>query len=266
MMRRFHLFEIEDQAWCPQVLRDGITDFLAFSFRIAKQYHLAVPWLNRVLHLCRTHQVTDLCSGGTGPWPLILPIINRDRSPAVSVCLTDKYPNAIAFGRSLPEAQRVLTYSMISIDAADVPLQFDGVRTIFTSFHHFMPEQAKMVLRDAVKKKNGICIFEMTKRSPAAILMSVLSPFSVFLLTPLIRPFRLSRLLLTYALPIIPTAVLFDGIVSCLRTYTPGELNDLVDHPDFDSYEWHAGEEWNAFPVPMTYLVGYPTGLSGPED
>ena len=33
---------------------------------------------------------------------------------------------------------------------------------------------------------------------------------------------------LTYLLPIVPLAVLFDGFVSCLRTYTPAEIRDLA--------------------------------------
>jgi hypothetical protein len=40
----------------------------------------------------------------------------------------------------------------------------------------------------------------------------------LFACTPWIRPFRWSRLLWTYVVPIIPAVLLFDGIVSCLRT------------------------------------------------
>src|SRR5450759_4223616 len=39
-----------------------------------------------------------------------------------------------------------------------------------------------------------------------------------FVCTPWIRPFRWSRLLWTYLIPIIPLVFLFDGVVSCHRT------------------------------------------------
>jgi hypothetical protein len=30
-MRRMHLFEIEDQSWCPRAVRDAMTDYLRFA-------------------------------------------------------------------------------------------------------------------------------------------------------------------------------------------------------------------------------------------
>ncbi len=75
--------------------------------------------------------------------------------------------------------------------------------------------------------------------------------------TPFIRPFRLSRLLLTYLIPIIPLITLFDGIVSCLRTYSPTDLRELLDEASPGVYTWYIGEDPIRFsPVPMTYLVG----------
>ena len=45
---------------------------------------------------------------------------------------------------------------------------------------------------------------------------------------PACPPFRWSRLLWTYLVPVIPLVLLFDGIVSCLRSYRPDELLKLV--------------------------------------
>lgn len=256
-MRRYHLFEINDQFWCPRVVRDAMTDFLAFSLRVGNHYAAAVPWLERVLGACGLHQVTDLCSGGAGAWPTLLPALNAGRQLAVTVCLTDKYPNTDALSRAALISGG-LTFAPTSVDALDVPDEFGGVRTIFTAFHHFTPEQARAVLRDAVRQGRGICVFEATQRGAIAIIATLFSPLIVLLTTPLLRPFRWSRLVLTYLVPVIPVAVLFDGIVSCLRTYTPQELKTLVDDPDFAHYEWHIGEEHTRSPIPMTFLVGYP--------
>ena len=56
----------------------------------------------------------------------------------------------------------------------------------------------------------------------------LLTPFAVWLMTPFMRPFRWSRLLLTYPLPLVPLTCLWDGIVSQLRAYTADELVELV--------------------------------------
>ena len=61
-------------------------------------------------------------------------------------------------------------------------------------------------------------------------------PVFAWILTPRMRPFRWSRLLLTYLLPLIPLVVLWDGLVSCCRTRTPQELLALTK--DFPQYDW----------------------------
>ena len=75
--------------------------------------------------------------------------------------------------------------------------------------------------------------------------------------TPFIRPFRWSRFLITYVVPIVPLAVVFDGVVSCLRTYTPAELLGMAEQAAPDGYVWRAGTVGKG-PVPVTYLIGQP--------
>ena len=64
----------------------------------------------------------------------------------------------------------------------------------------------------------------------------------------------------TYLIPAIPLVTTFDGIVSCLRTYTPEELREMVEQLErADDYQWDIGIEPISFlPVGVTYLVGYP--------
>jgi hypothetical protein len=88
-------------------------------------------------------------------------------------------------------------------------------------------------------------------------LMSVNMTFlflgSLFLV-PLVRPFRLSRVLLTYLVPLIPMLVAWDGTVSALRAYTPDELLALARAvPGGEAYAWDAGVVGSAL-----YLVGRP--------
>ncbi len=71
------------------------------------------------------------------------------------------------------------------------------------------------------------------------------------------RPWRWSRFLWTYLPPVLPLVGTFDGIVSCLRTYSKAELWELVR--GLDSYDWEIGDfraGWS--PVRGTYLIGVP--------
>jgi hypothetical protein len=130
---------------------------------------------------------------------------------------------------------------------------------MFTSFHHFQPAEARAILQNAVDARQAIGIFEVTRRAPAAIALMFLWALLPFLFTPWIRPFRWSRLLLTYVLPVIPFVLLFDGIVSCLRSYRPQELRELIANLPPAEYYWDVGERSNSSGrVPIAYLIGYP--------
>jgi hypothetical protein len=85
-------------------------------------------------------------------------------------------------------------------------------------------------------------------------------PLMMLALTPLIRPFRWSRIWLTYVLPAIPLLCLFDGTVSMLRIYNPGELREMVASiPGWQSFEWDIGTQpVQGSPIGLTYLVGVP--------
>ena len=48
----------------------------------------------------------------------------------------------------------------------------------------------------------------------------------VLLLTPFVRPFKWSRILLTYVVPLVPLIVVFDGTMSFLRLYLEHELRE----------------------------------------
>ena len=115
----------------------------------------------------------------------------------------------------------------------------------------------------AVRDKQGIAIAEATSRTPFGLAMMAFVPLAVWLLTPAIRPFRWSRLFWTYVVPVIPVAVLFDGVVSCLRTYTPDEMLAMAREVGGEEYEWEYEWEYGVeyppgSPIPIPYLIGVP--------
>ena len=130
---------------------------------------------------------------------------------------------------------------------------------MFTSFHHFPPPAARAILADAVNNRVGIGVFEFTERSFVGVAVLALSPLAVLFAVPFLRPMRWQTLLLTYVIPVLPVGALFDGIVSCLRTYSLGELSALVEPLASGGYTWEIGKarSWRS-PIPITYLLGYP--------
>lgn len=256
-MQRHHLFEWEDLPWCPAPIRDGCTDYLRFMLHAGDSYAPIVPELTEALQQSRSPKIVDLCAGGGGPWPRLLPAL-RAAGIESKVTLTDRYPNPTS-SAALPG----VTYHTDSVDALAVPASLYGFRTLFSSFHHFTPDAGKALIQSAVEAGQPIGIFEATQRSPLCILLMLPTPLFALLATPFIRPFRLSRLLFTYVLPLIPFVILWDGLVSCFRTYTPDELKTMAASiPGSDRYIWEAGLAKGASPLPVTYLIGIPKGNS----
>ena len=242
---RLHLVELHDLAWCPASLRDALTDFLAFALNLSGTYDPAGPLLRRAVARTRARRIVDLCSGAGGPW------INLANDVGVPVVLTDLYPHR-GGAAGLP-------FHPDPVDARAVPEALDGFRTLFTSFHHFRPAEARAILADAVKRRQGIAVFEAARRRPLDMGLVALTWLGVLAAGPFLRPFRLSRFLWTYLPPLLPLVGTFDGLVSCLRCYSPVELRALVR--GLDSFEWDIGDARGSHsPLRMTYLIGVPRG------
>jgi hypothetical protein len=253
---RFQLFELEDLPWFPSAIRDLATDYLHF---MEKRFHLhkpVVPLLRRSLEKSSLACVVDLCSGGGGPVLALYEELLAD-GVAVKFTLTDKYPNLGAFQRLARLHPSGIAYVADSVDAAKVPPELTGFRTMFNSFHHFDPRAGHAVLQCAVKAGQPIGIFEIPERSAATIVPLLFTPLFVAVATPFIRPFQWRRLLWTYVLPLVPLTSWWDGLVSQLRAYTVSELNGLARA--FGDYDWEADRiPIGATPGHLTYLVGIP--------
>src|SRR5262245_5442503 len=91
-MRRVHLLEISDQPWCPQAIKDAVTDYCRFVLAVTKPYKAVAPLLAEALRRSGSRRVLDLASGAAGPWLWLQPLLAK-LGVNVAVCLSDKYPN-----------------------------------------------------------------------------------------------------------------------------------------------------------------------------
>jgi hypothetical protein len=255
---RVHLFEFHELAWFPAEWRDLLTDFLSFYAALFRPYACVAPLLAEALEREGTARVVDLCSGAGRPLLSLVPALRRSGFRDLEVILTDKYPNLEALESAGGFGAKV-TYLKAPIDAADVPMDLKGFRTLFTSFHHFRPEVARAILVNAVDSDEGVGIFEYTERNWLIWgLPTLLTPLFVWLCTPFMRPFRWRRLLWTYLVPIVPIVALWDGFVSNLRTYSVGELNALVEQVADDRCQWKIGTARSIGLSRVTYAIGSP--------
>jgi hypothetical protein len=254
---RLHLLELEDLPWFPRSLRDLMTDALSAMQRECRMHRTMSRVLHETLRELDAHRLVDLCSGAGG----VLPELRRSLAEhgwPVHVLFTDRYPNRAALSAACRKDPEHLAFCADSLDAADMPRELRGFRTLFTSFHHFRPAQARAILRNAQEAQAGIAVFEITERSLIAFFRNALTPLACWAVTPRIRPRSAKRFFWTYVIPVVPLALTWDGFVSNLRTYTPEELRQLVAPLETADYAWRTGQRSGAFGQRTTFLVGVP--------
>lgn len=215
-----------------------------------------IPWIERGLQSSGTNQLIDLASGGGGG---ILSLNEElvSKNPSATILLTDFFPNIQAFEYTVSQASNIEFYPE-PIDARSVPRDLEGLRTQFLSLHHFRPKDAIQILENAVTAHQPIFIAEGQERSLPSFLAMFFSPITVLLTTPFIRPFNLGRILFTYLIPIVPIFVWWDGMVSCLRTYSEKEMKGLIEQvPHQEQFNWEVGRVKSG-PAYLLYLLGTP--------
>ena len=258
ILKRIHLFEFEDFTWFPDVIRQGMTDYLRFIFRFFKYYDPVVPLIVDVLKTTECHQVVDLCSGGGGPIEMVSKDVNALHE--TRFILTDKYPNIPAYTYLKQSSNGIIDYMSKQVDAMDVPSDLKGLRTIFSAIHHFRPETVRAIMYDCMKAKTPLAIFDSGDKNIFTILTIIVAHPAIFLLaTPFFRPFKWSGIVFTYLIPLIPICTIWDGVVSIIRLYTPKILLAIAEEVDVDAeFQWSAGKKRNVLGMRVAYLIGRP--------
>lgn len=259
MKLRNYLFEFEDLAWFPDTIRESMTDYLRYLITKVDFYRPIVPLIIEGMNRSGASRIIDLCSGGGGAIEQIQKELKQLSDAEIKIILTDKYPNTSAYEFIAAKTAGEISFLHTPVDAADVPHELTGFRTIFSGFHHFDNSYAKSVLKNAVDAKSGIGIFDGGNKNILAIVaILVVHPLVFFFFTPYFRPFRFSRLFFTYIIPIIPFCTVWDGIVSIIRLYRPNELLQIAKEVEPDTYYWSSGKVKSKFGLYVTFLIGYP--------
>ena len=257
---KISLFEFEDLSWFPRVFREGMTDYLRYILSMGNFYLAITPLIAEGLAHTGAKGLVDLCSGGGGAIEQVQFNLREVIGEEVPIVLSDKYPNENAYRFIAAQSEGRISHAAYSVAAEDVPASLKGFRTIFSGFHHFDDSTAEAVIANTVAADEGIGIFDGGSRNFLfAASTLIFHPLAFFFLTPFFRPFRWSRILFTYLIPIIPICTVWDGLVSIARLRSPERLLYIAQSADKEQkYLWKAGKIQGKWGTSVVYLLGYP--------
>ncbi|KAH9844721.1 hypothetical protein Tdes44962_MAKER07131 [Teratosphaeria destructans] len=264
---RWQLFEISDLWIAPAFIRHRVPETLVAQWTkrlpLIQSQSLAelagdalVEALDGIDDLETVDwTVIDFCSGAGGPIPRIEMLVNHGRKAhqqrPIPFKLSDTDPNAYLDSWMELSARSIhLSFIPNPVNAASPPFSAISATTagdkdlaarqgfisngskVFRlycqSFHHFDDEMAKKVLRSTLETSDAFAIIELQERTAGALAMKVFEALLLFITTFIWFWHSNVHLLFTYALPVLRTIYLFDGLISCIRTRTFDELVDVI--------------------------------------
>ncbi|KAL7622173.1 hypothetical protein AAE478_007676 [Parahypoxylon ruwenzoriense] len=189
---------------------------------------------------------------------------------AVRFVLTDLHPHVESWAAAAAKSDH-LTYVPQPIDAAAAPTELlqqylqnangsgenkKGIFRLFNlAFHHFDDSLARAILKNTVETSDGFGIFELQDRSLAGFLTCLVFGLFIFLVAPLLYWWSPARLFWVYVVPVVPFVLVFDGLVSCLRTRTAAEVEALLRSCGTDTNGWRVRSGREQFLWPCGYLT-----------
>lgn len=156
----------------------------------------------------------------------------------VDFVMTDIHPHLPEWVRASNKSKN-LHYVPYPVDAADAPhdlLSMAGTqeknkkifRLFSLAFHHFPDPLATRILRNTLTTSSGFAIFELQGRDLGSII-------TILGMLPLLWAGSWwwfwgdwGLLFWTYVVPVVPFVLVFDGVVSSLRTRREGEVLALI--------------------------------------
>ena len=227
-MKRKNLHQISDQAWFPKHLKQLVDEFLSWFVVQVNATKPFIPLFEKALSFSDKKVLVDIdFSTGAG-----MESCRHLLDPTVQV--------------------ETIAYDGFRVEK-------EGVYVIINALHKLSPDQVIELLgKIAGSGKSVVAVEGNNDNWWQAIGMTLFVPLAVFLSAPFVKPFRWTRLLFTYLIPVLLLIIPLDGIIALFKLYSPKDLNELTDQLKVPAYNWESGKKDNGRGGKIIYLMGLP--------
>lgn len=225
-MKRKQITQIINVGWFPKFLKSLIAEFLSWFVVKVNATKPFIPVIEDILNKTNHKRIINIEFNVGAGIETVKPFLKDD-------------------------------VTVDSIHISNFNTSEKGVYLFVNSFHQLNSEKAKKILQDIVDSGNPVVVVEGNNDSLWQIVgMTVFVPLTVLLTAFFVKPFRISRIIFTYLIPILPIIIVIDGCIALLKLYNPTDLLELTSSLERNNYDWKAGKNDNGRGGKIMYLIG----------
>lgn len=227
-MKRKQVFQFSNQKWYPAFLKRDMYEFMTWFVGKVNAAKPFLPVISEGLQNAPAQRVINIDSKMGAGFETVNDLISE--KPEVFNLPIEKFNTANS-----------------------------GVYLFVNSFHQFKPDVARNYLNQIAKSRNVVVVVEGNNDSLWQVVgMTIFVPLAVILSAPFVKPFRVTRLIFTHLIPILPIVTMLDGFLALFKLYNPQDLNELVSTIPEKNYSWKSAKSDNGRGGKIMYLIGWP--------
>ncbi|RXR29429.1 hypothetical protein EQG68_13160 [Flavobacterium piscinae] len=225
-MKRKQITQIINVRWFPKFLKTLVAEFLSWFVLKVNATKPFIPVIEDILNKTYNKRIINIEFGIGAGIETVKPFLN--------------------------DGVKVDSIAISNFNTSE-----KGVYLFVNSFHQLNASEAKKILQNIEESGNPVVVVEGNNDSLWQIVgMTVFVPLTVLLTAFFVKPFRISRIIFTYLIPILPIVIVIDGCIALLKLYNPTDLLALTSSLENNNYEWKAGKNDNGRGGKIMYLTG----------
>ncbi len=225
------LFEFGDWPGSPVWYRVYLHRYLVLCYKWFGYYKLWVKPLSNFIRETKSDTLMEYGSGSGEPLRLIVSHLKRETYAKTRFLLSDIRPNPEWCEKINRNKDQQIRYVSKPVDAMADNGEYSCPMIFINSFHHFDVDQAKQIIRNSCSRGRDIFILEYVRNTLLSFISMLVGPLTILLTLPFVARRRdwPTMMLFTYVVPLFSLMFFWDGLVSCRRSYSLRQIQDMVE-------------------------------------
>jgi hypothetical protein len=224
-----HLFEFSDLPIVPKSIRQTLFELMELCNRGFRSFNRRAA--SEALTRAKQTNCQTIVELGAGRAPLTKLLSEEAREAGIRLVPCDLVPDVDlyeALERNNPNVVRPV-YTPVDY-SKEHDFGSNTLAVLVGTFHHIPPAARQKTLRALAKSASHIMVFEPLRNTPLSISLVFLSvaPALLLPLSNLGSEGTWRRILWCWLVPVVPFVFVWDGVVSCLRQWSPARWKQAL--------------------------------------